>query len=356
MLAIVKRIINIIVILGLLVGAYYGYNLWKNSRSASETLAVIHKKAPIFIYSADLEEDYTSFSKKNIGQSLLKSPTLLSVADLIDELTPNFLVYEYSIAKLTSNRNAALSLHFSRNKGISFVFYLKTKKNEEEIIENSFKQLSKQKDKPFKTKDDSRYKIYEFTANGLYLVFHKGHLIASKNLTLLEEVLHQSNEPSQIETILNDKERRQGISTSKAFLYLNYKLLYENAQKLFDRSPDELKLLKTLSNCSSLNFDFEDDFIGLSGFSFKENEHTYFLNTFDEQSAEELSIKNILPISTYSFTNFSIDDGLILKKSIHKYWWENDIPILNRWENLPENLKFEMETFYSLIGKEITLA
>ena len=181
-------------------------------------------------------------------------------------------------------------------------------------------------------------------------------MILSPSEQLLSEVIENKNAPKALHTFFKDKEKSKGISTSKSLLYLNYKEIYQHSSNLFKSSPDVLRNIRSLSNFTLANISFEENTIEMSGFSYGFEERKYFLSNFTDQQTGYLNLKNVVSNQADMFLDFHIGDALKLKKSLQKYWWDNDIPVFNRWENLDQNLSFELETFYSLIGNEYGLA
>jgi len=222
----VKRIVNFIIFIGLLAGAYYGYQWWQDNRGSNNTLTLIHPEAPIILYSPKLEKDYLSLSKKPLGEKILQSKPLSTVAKLVKEIEPHLLVHEYTFSRFIKSKKSAISVHFGNKNAIDYVFYTAVNKKEKIIIESAIEELARHKDKPIKTEDLNGYTQYYLPSYDVYYSFIDDHLVLSKSQDLLSEVYINKTSPKQLNLFFKDKERSKGVSTSSSFIYFNYKLLY----------------------------------------------------------------------------------------------------------------------------------
>ncbi|MFK7899131.1 MAG: hypothetical protein AB8B61_00090 [Cyclobacteriaceae bacterium] len=351
-----KRIINLIVFVGLLAGAYYGYQWWQQNQGSTSTLTLLHPEASIVISSNSLEKDYLTLNKRTAGNHLLDTKPFQDLTDFIQEVSPNFLVHEYTLNKLIKNKRAAISLHFSNTSVVDFIFYLSLSGKEKTLTLAALEQLGKQKDKQLEKQQKPNFDLYFFPSYGIYFTFVNNHLIASKSSSLLDDIQLYKETPTTLSNFFLNKGQSKGISTSKPWLYVNYKKLYEQLPTVFSKAPNNLKLLRSLAHFSIFSLSAEDHAFTMNGFTYGFSDRTNFLSIFNDQEMGDIDLKNMISNNTTTLVNIRLDDGLKLKKSLHKYWWDNDIPILNRWENLGENLTFELETFYSIIDNEIALS
>ena len=356
-----SKLFLVFVIIALLLGG--GFYAYKYYREASRVNAwmLVPNSAVLVYESTNTVKIWNDLQKKATWRNLLTIP-------FFHELKGDFESLDSigggsgQLDELFRGNPFLISMHITGDDAFDFMFYIALKDLKSNNLANDI--LNTFKNKEGNTFSERRYKdvtIKEIKAadsnDSFTFVNYKNFFIGSFTPHLVEDAIRNIT-----------GENLQTFENQHASLFSFSKLdnddgnLYVNSKKINGlysafAGQGTGNALRFFSEQAFLDVNITDKTILLNGFSEVDQEpNTTYLGTFTGQRPARIQLQSFLPNRTAMLFHLSFDDGRAWKENLVRYWRKRAPIQMKKWDDLNNRHQFNVDAFFSWLGREIGLA
>ncbi|MEO9967451.1 MAG: DUF3352 domain-containing protein [Reichenbachiella sp.] len=303
--SIVKKIVWLIILAALLLGAWKVYKLI-NPEVAGPRIHPLGLIPDNALYILETDKPYKLWSEVNqtrIWDLLQGDEEWQEYGQMMTELEETLTDFDQALDLLT-NRTIYISGHPYRSDqtDLLFVFDLEGLG----VIQTWMTSLDHVSKRSFK--ENVIYEKLDLDSKEtLYFAFENNYLIASFTHTLVEESILSKNEASLTRTFDFIDIRKKVLGEGLVRIYVNYESLYTHLGKIV--SPDEIKSLKESLpfRYSGFYFNVDKESLLLEGYSNYNDSLFTYLNLFPQAGTGGTDIAKVLPAKTSVYMSLGFD-------------------------------------------------
>ena len=355
-----KNIIISLVILGIIVGGYFGY---KNTQSDMQRnlMSILPENAVYILKTNELTDTWKEVSKTNIWQHFIKTKGF-EYLQSVDTLLNNTLLDNKASKVIFNNRPTAMAVYVTSATDYDFVYVVDLQQSEyiKKILNRILKlsgshkvvNLSYNQTKIFKliNKKDKENTVYITSLDNL--------LIVSFSYKLIKHVLDEKSMEHWIKRPdfqqINDE-----LGNGLVQLYLNYKQLPQYLRIYFSNLSQETQKLTQDLDLTGLDISHEDQRISMEGITLIDSTQSY-LNAMLDIKPGKIGSYDVISNETAMLTAISFKDfDLFYQSLLNSYTGKNKSKKTNYRNNLKKLEKFFkidlQNDLFDWIGQEIDL-
>ncbi|MFW6018948.1 MAG: DUF3352 domain-containing protein [Bacteroidales bacterium] len=350
-------IIGLIIIAGLSVTGYFGYNYYlKFKREVTPVIHAVPGNSTAILEISSPKEFWNNFKKKEFFRQIQDFEQVENViADIYkaDSLTDES---QYFNKWLTNNR-MLLSLHYRGSNRFSLLGLLqmpdtRQNKNVVDFFSEHF---------ATELEYEEPHKVYKVTVNDssdFYFSVPEGILLISKDNNLIRQALNFLQNDKHVLKIENFRKvynyRGKNVNAN---LYFNHNGLHRFlAQFANKKHSGDFAKIASYGSWAELDLLLEDKGLWFSGNTIVDDSSQYYLKIFQNQKADKIRVPEILPVRTALLTYYGMKD-------FEKFYEDYRRKLNNKntqreyLENFMEKYELDISTYlFSWIEKEFARA
>ncbi len=355
-----KKVIAIIVILILVLGAWLGYRQLNSSASQRTVLSVLPENAVYILKTDELTDTWKEVSKVNIWQHLIRTKGF-EYLQSVDTLLNETLLQSKTSKYIFDNRPTAMAAYVTAPTDYDFIYTV-------DLQNTTY--IKKILDRLLAL--GGQYKIVKLTYNQtkLYKLIDKKDSENTIFITALDNVLAASFSFKLIKKLLDEKEQKHWIE-QPAFkkidetlgsglvqFYFNYKQLPAFAKIYMKDAGATTDIAKQLV-LSGFDITHDDERILMDGYTLTDSIPSYMNALLDVKpgklSAYQIISNQTAMITSIGFKNFD----LFYQSMLNQYTGQNKHTKTTYRQNIKKLEKFLkvdlQEDLFDWIGQEICL-
>ena len=322
-----KLLIGLLLILLIVVGVYF-YFFQLTPIKKNNPLAAVPSDAIAIIQLDDPLHQWQKLTDNKIWEFIKNDPSLKQIGHSIDstnaEIKKNSILWE-----LVASRPMVISVHRVKEKEIDFLYTIDLQKATQlTFFKNYIEKAIGDQAKVF-TRKYGNTEIIEYSyldsPETYYLSVTENLLSISETHTLIEASISERVSPVLIRD-LDFIDVGKYLNTDNISVYLNHKE-FVNYSKLLLNSENEF--IKDLASSKFTSFDFQtnDEFITLNGFSTMPEGDDSFLNALLKSGKSEVKLGEIVPEYASSFVSINFSDA--------DEFYKNLVDVINKTDDGP---------------------
>lgn len=308
-----KRIIyiSIAIFAVISVSIYFVFIKSNNKFNESSALMAVPTSSPLIIKINNLFELENQFAKNEMINSLKTVPQFGKFIDNVNQIGA-FINSNEQYQKLLKGADLVLAMNYSGKEAINPLFLISIKsKSDFDLINKIINNFKADPEIIFQSRkyDKSTIHTIERHNNVYYLSIHNGVFIVSTKSLLVEEAIRQI----ELNTIENDPGLNPLLKTVGQQADLNLFINHKNIEQFLSKCTslgikNKVAAIKLYSGWTELDLNLNEDNIVMSGFSNGDPLEPFFANVFTKQQPVTSKIEEVLPFSTYFFTNLNLSN------------------------------------------------
>ena len=355
-----KNIIISLVILGIIVGGYFGY---KNTQSDMQRnlMSVLPENAVYILKTNELTDTWKEVSKTNIWQHFIKTKGF-EYLQSVDTLLNNTLLDNKASKVIFNNRPTAMAAYVTSATDYDFVYVVDLQQSEyiKKILNRILKLSGSHKVVNLSYNQTKIYKLInkKDKENTVYITSLDNLLIVSFSYKLIKHVLDEKSIEHWIKRTdfqqINDE-----LGNGLVQLYLNYKQLPQYLRIYFSNLSQETQKLTQDLDLTGLDISHEDERISMEGITLIDSTQSY-LNAMLDIKPGKIGSYDVISNETAMLTAISFKDfDLFYQSLLNSYTGKNKSKKTNYRNNLKKLEKFFkidlQNDLFDWIGQEIDL-
>ncbi|SMD03569.1 hypothetical protein [Pedobacter africanus] len=231
-------------------------------------------------------------------------------------------------------------------------FFFSTQLGSQQSIKQLFASLQAGKIQAQTAKEISRLILPDSTV--FYLGLKQDLAILSHSERQVQSVLTKDTEKKDDKFIAYIQESNRFTKNSLAQLYINFNdvpALLKNI--IAGKLNGELAVLNRQNAFASLSYNFSKDKVLLTGTTLVNDQNSYY-NLFSSLQSKKITIQNILPATTSSYTIFAIDDYAGWREKLNNWFLsrQEDKKISQRMASINTNYHLNLENIFPRYFKD----
>lgn len=336
--------------------------LYKTFFAHTQVWDLIPQSATLVIESEDLFSFYKSLSQQAFVQNFSKTPyfeTILNRGNYFEELIKT----DTALRRYFLRKPFYLSIHLTGKNQFGTIFYTELAEDDEaKILPKLIQKIQKNGDFRVHTRNFEGYVVTEVShlEEQYYFSFliYEDVFIGTYSPLLIDEIIRkiENNEPSFEKN--ESKEFKKYISAlqkSDVQVYLNPEKISEFLSlPLQNQNTSPLQAIDNFANSVFLNFQLNQDFLGLQGFAFAEkNEASTFVNIFQNQKPTRVTLYQVLSEATALTYVFAFSDNDLFFDNLIAYYQKKSDTFLEKQMVLQSSYDLDITSFYSQLDGEL---
>ncbi len=349
-----KIIIAISIFIVLLIGIYTAYSIYSKYKTpVTNAVTLLPSDASIIIKIANPLDNWNELKKSTTFNNLNKTEFIGNIDDFIKKIN-SLYIKDSKLEDIVQDIDLYCTVHFSESKiNYSYLIqlpYVSAQYDLEKIIKNKSKYS-------FKEESFKNSKFVKMTSknNTLFYTYFNGVFAITTSQLLIEDIIRNTSSNSSLLNNTNFKKiSKSAINEAAANIYVKFDKLPLTLKNYI--KSDYFNVFKEIANFSDwneLDLICKDNFILLNGISLTNSDKTNYLTCFENQTAQEIEIQNVIPnncnilyVQTFSDFKTYIDSY----KKYNKNLAENNIEIKNEY-----GISID-QTLYDIIGNQVAIA
>lgn len=323
---------------------------------------LIPESAGIVIESEDLFSFYKGLSQQAFVQNFSQTPyfqTLLGRGNYFEELVKT----DTELRRYFLRKPFYLSIHLTGKNQFGTIFYTElSNEYETEILQKLIQKLQQEGGFRVNTRSFEGYIVTEIShlEEEQYFSFllYENIFIGTYSSLLIDEFIREieNNEPSFQKS--NSEEFTKYISElqkSDLQVYLNPKQTADFLSlPIQNQNNSPFESINNFANNSFFNFQLNQDFLGLQGFAFAEEDNiSEFVNVFRGQKPTRITLYQALSDATAVSYLFAFSDTELFFDNLLAYNQKQSDTFLEKQTVLQSSYDFDITSFYRQIDGEI---
>ncbi|MEM9052610.1 MAG: hypothetical protein AAGC47_11200 [Bacteroidota bacterium] len=311
----VRNIINVVVLGGLVVFAFYWFSKdFENPvEDESDTLLAIPSSAALIFECSDLADVWRDLSGESAVWSELLATEYFFRLNTLGENLDSLIRNDSKLRGLIASKPIAISAHLTGGEEYGFLFAMQLDIDAAaEDVSSALGSTFRIKEEQSRTYDGEQVFSFEspFFDSRLFYFIKDGMLVFSLSEVLIEE---------SIRTLVNDgsvldkKEflmvRNTIDRSARGHLYINYQPLKTIVSSYVTPTGQKSNLFKNpFADWSALDLDIENNALSMNGFVMASDSSKAWLDAFAKMKAPRVELLDYLPSNTAYFTFLGFGD------------------------------------------------
>ena len=231
-----------------------------------------------------------------------------------------------NLRKAIEHEPILISAHMSGANSFNFLFLFSIPPIAEEAFMLNLSRNATGKQTGNSQKVYDGITIQTIAENGISFSVHNGIYMASRQIILVEEAIRQINSGK---SILNNpsfaKIRRTKGKNADANIYINHKAAPSLLNTILDAETIEIvNSLSNLADWTALDLKLKPNAVLLNGFTHTNDSLNNYLNVFNNQQTQQISMLKVIPQNTATLVHFGCSDFSTFRKDFKTYLGKNN--------------------------------
>lgn len=344
-------------------GIYLGY-LW--FERPFDAWNLMPSNPVIILESNDLPGLYRDIEKEIYWKNLQNIPYFGTIGQRLQYLAL-ILAQEGGWEEFFRNKKLLTSIHLTSRESFDALFFIplsaeKDQKFYEKIL-NKFRENSSYRIRSRGLRGMQIFMIHHLDSDTEFsFIIHQGYFIGTYAPILLEDVIRKISSGERAfafarQNALDQIEEIPRFRSGKLRIYFNNAQTRDFLRLLVSEELESyFEPLSRLSDHVFLAWDQSEKGTYFQGFSYVPQQSEYsFLRIFEDQQAQNFSIRNYIPISTGVLFYMSFQDKELFYERLRKYWDLQDSNYTEEMREFARTYDFSIRQFYLNLGNELAL-